>query len=150
MSVPEPYAESEPEPLSPSASAAYELSSSGSDSDTVETLLNKRRLSEKRPSQPSSSKRIRDDGGRERNGASSSLAAAEFSRSSPNPPLGAEVMSALKEITSLLNSVVERVERVEDEMHRQRSTGPSTSSDSTPTRANFKPPLVVKVSQCCK
>ena len=54
-----------------------------------------------------------------------------------------EVKSSLKEITSLLNTVVKRVENVEDELQRQRTTGPSSSSDSTPTRA--KPPLVVKV-----
>lgn len=54
-----------------------------------------------------------------------------------------EVKCALKEITSLLNTVVKRVENVEDELQRQRTTGPSSSSDSTPTRA--KPPLVVKV-----
>lgn len=64
--------------------------------------------------------------------------------SSPGLGLGAEVKSALKEITSLLNTVVEQVERMEDELQRQRSTAPSSSTDSTPTTA--QPPLAVKVS----
>ena len=42
-----------------------------------------------------------------------------------------EVKSSLKEITSLLNTVVKRVENVEDELQRQRTTGPSSSRDST-------------------
>ena len=55
-----------------------------------------------------------------------------------------EVKSALKDIMSLLNTVVERVERVESELQRQKSTStdPSSSSDVTPTRT--KPPLAVK------
>jgi len=40
--------------------------------------------------------------------------------------------SALREITSLLNTVVRRVEKVECELKQQRST-PSSSSDSTPS-----------------
>ena len=61
-------------------------------------------------------------------------------------PYEEEVKSALKEITSLLNTVVKRVERVESELQRQKSTStdPSSSSDVTPTRT--KPPLAVKVS----
>lgn len=63
-------------------------------------------------------------------------------------PLGEEVKSALKEITSLLNTVVQRVERVESELQRQKSTDPSSSRDVTPTRARVKPPLAVKVCLC--
>ena len=61
-------------------------------------------------------------------------------------PLGEEVKSALKEITSLLNTVVQRVERVESELQCQKSTDRSSSSDVTPTQT--KPPLAVKVSLC--
>ena len=61
-------------------------------------------------------------------------------------PPGEEVKSALKEITSLLNTVVQRVERVESELQRQKSTEPSSSSDVTPTQA--KPPIAVKVCLC--
>ena len=39
--------------------------------------------------------------------------------------------------------VVQRVERVENELQHQRSSGPSSSSDVTPPRP--KPPLIVKV-----
>lgn len=62
-------------------------------------------------------------------------------------PYEEQVKGALKEITSLLNTVVKRVEKVESELKRQKctSTDPSSSSDVTPTRA--KPPLAVKV--CC-
>ena len=43
------------------------------------------------------------------------------------------VKSALKEITSLLNTVVKRVERVENELKKQCASV-SSSSDSTPSR----------------
>ena len=63
---------------------------------------------------------------------------------SPSNLVGTEVKSALKEITSLLNTVVKRVERVENELQRQRSSCSSSSNEKTPTRA--KPTLAVKVS----
>lgn len=57
-----------------------------------------------------------------------------------------EVMSALQEITSLLNTVVKRVEKVECELEHQRST-PSSFSDSTPSKHKQKAdvPLVIRV-----
>ena len=61
-------------------------------------------------------------------------------------PLGEEVKMALKEITFLLNTVVQRVERVESELQCQKSTDPSSSNDVTPTRT--KPPIAAKVSLC--
>ena len=58
---------------------------------------------------------------------------------------GLEVKSALQEITSLLNTVVKRVERVEDELKRVSSV--SSSSDSTPPKnKKVLVPLVVRVS----
>lgn len=163
MSASEQFMESEPDALSSSISADEPQASSGSDGEvesygsetrrrlnTVEAVLTKgvaRHHGEKRPSQATPSRHIHDERGRKRKGASSSTTATASPRPSPGPPLGVEVMSALKDITSLLNSVVERVERVENEVHRQKYTGPCTSSDSTPTRAKLKPPLVVKVSQ---
>ena len=60
---------------------------------------------------------------------------------------GAEVKSALQEITSLLNTVVKRVERVENELQRQHSLTPSSSSDSTPGKAKPHVPLVLRVNE---
>ena len=57
--------------------------------------------------------------------------------------LGEEVQCALKRLTALLNTVVERLESIERELQHQSRTGPSIG-DSTPTRA--KPPLAIKVS----
>lgn len=58
---------------------------------------------------------------------------------------GKEVKSALKQITSLLNTVVQRVERVENELKRVSSV--SSSSDTTPSRRKrVCVPLVVRVS----
>ena len=56
------------------------------------------------------------------------------------------VKSALKEITSLLNTVVKRVERVETELKKQSSV--SSSSDSTPRSKKIVAvhvPLIVRV-----
>ena len=55
------------------------------------------------------------------------------------------VKSALQEITSILNAVVQRVERVETELKKGAIT-PSSSSDSTPSRQKIRIPLVVRVS----
>ena len=64
------------------------------------------------------------------------------------------VKSALKEITSLLNNVVERVERVESEL--KRNTSLSSSSESSPSHHSKKlyVPTIVRVSSvlqllCC-
>ena len=56
------------------------------------------------------------------------------------------VKSALKEITSLLNNVVERVERVESEL--KRNTSLSSSSESSPSHHSKKlyMPTIVRVS----
>ena len=56
------------------------------------------------------------------------------------------VKSALKEITSLLNTVVKRVERVESEL--KRNTSISSSCDSSPSHGSKKQyvPTVVRVS----
>lgn len=64
--------------------------------------------------------------------------------SSNELPLGEEVKGALKEITSLLNTVVKRVERVEKELQQQKSASSSSSTEITPPR--IKPSLAVKVS----
>ena len=45
--------------------------------------------------------------------------------------LGVEVKTALAEITSLLNNVVQRVERMETELQQQHSTSVSSSSDTS-------------------
>ena len=168
MSDQELFTDSEPDFLSPvgSQSPVVELrTSSGSDIESelesgesrrlttadvmVKAFSNKtaaRCLGKKRPSQQD--KDVCHERKRSKSGASSSLrnwpAGAAIASGLSSDPLGTEVKSALKEITSLLNTVVERVERVEDELQRQRSTGPSSSSDSTPTRV--KPSLAVKVS----
>ena len=55
--------------------------------------------------------------------------------------LGMEVKTALTEITSLLTNVVQRVERMETELHQRRSSRVSSSSDSMPKHV----PLVVRV-----
>jgi len=76
----------------------------------------------------------------------------DVERSSPplpsvqQDPGDPEVKSALREITSLLNTVVKRVEKVECELKQQRST-PSSSSDSTPSKHKQKAdvPLVIRV-----
>ena len=60
---------------------------------------------------------------------------------------GEEVKSSLKEITFLLNTVVQRVEKVENELQRRKGTSLSSSSDVTPPRP--KPPLIVKVTAVC-
>ena len=56
------------------------------------------------------------------------------------------VKSALKEITSLLNNVVERVERVESEL--KRNTSILSSSESSPSHRSKKQyvPTIVRVS----
>lgn len=59
---------------------------------------------------------------------------------------GVEVKSALQEITSLLNTVVKRVERVENELQRHHSLTPSSSSDATPGKAKPHVPLVLRVN----
>lgn len=60
---------------------------------------------------------------------------------------GVEMRSKLEEITSLLNVVVKRVERVETELQKQRTpTSSSSSSESTPSRPKLHVPLVVRVS----
>ena len=58
-----------------------------------------------------------------------------------------EVKSALREITSLLNTVVKRVEKVENELKQQRSLASSSSSDSTPSSKCKKAdiPLIIRV-----
>ena len=103
---------------------------------------------EKRPRQQAptkANKHTRIDDVRSKSHSSSCHGASVLSPGLSPTSVGVddEVKSALKEITSLLNTVVKRVENVESELQRQRTTGPSSSSDSTPTRA--KPPLVVKV-----
>lgn len=57
-----------------------------------------------------------------------------------------EVKSALREITSLLNTVVKRVEKVENE----RSLSSSSSGDSTPSSKCKKAdiPLIIRVCSC--
>lgn len=106
--------------------------------------------SEKRPCQQATptraNKHIRLDDVRSKSHSSSCYRPSVVSAGPSLTSVGVddEVKSTLKEITSLLNTVVKRVENVEDELQRQRTTCPSSSSDSTPTRA--KPPLVVKVS----
>ena len=56
-----------------------------------------------------------------------------------------EVKSALKEITSILNTVVKRVERVENELKRVSSAS-SSSESSSPKHKKVFVPLVVRVS----
>ena len=59
------------------------------------------------------------------------------------------VKSALQEITSLLNRVVERVERVENELKKCSSLTPSSSDSSTPSsKRAIAVPLIVRVSWC--
>ena len=100
------------------------------------TNAKSRCLKRKEPSSNGSlPKRIRQERG---------LSSADSAGASDQLPYEEEVKSALKEITSILNTVVQRVERVENELQRQKSTDPSSSSDVTPTRT--KPPLAVKVS----
>ena len=54
------------------------------------------------------------------------------------------VKTALKEITSLLNTVIKHVERVETELKKQ--SGVSSSSDSTPcSKKSVAVPLIVRV-----
>ena len=107
-------------------------------------------LAEKRPCQQATpsraNKHTRLDDDRSKNHSSSCHRPSVVSPGSSPTSVGVddEVKSTLKEITSLLNIVVKRVENVEDELRRQKTTSPSSSSDSTPARA--KPPLVVKVS----
>lgn len=61
-----------------------------------------------------------------------------------------EVKSALREITSLLNTVVKRVEKVENELKQQRSLSSSSSGDSTPSSKCKKAdiPLIIRVCSC--
>ena len=54
------------------------------------------------------------------------------------------VKSALQEITSLLNTVVKRVERVETELKKQSSV--SSSSDSNTPAKKVHIPLIIRVS----
>ena len=58
-----------------------------------------------------------------------------------------DVSTALKEITSVLNTLVQRVERVEMEIQKKQ-TSFSSSADSTPARKKTAAvvPLVVRVS----
>jgi hypothetical protein len=65
---------------------------------------------------------------------------------SPPPPVQPNVSCALKEITSLLNTVVKRMDRMENELKRQ-STSVSSSSASEGGKKLKKKlvPLVVKV-----
>lgn len=61
-----------------------------------------------------------------------------------------EVKSALREITSLLNTVVKRVEKVENELKQQRSLSSSSSGDFTPSSKCKKAdiPLIIRVCSC--
>lgn len=60
----------------------------------------------------------------------------------PNSNADVGVKSALQEITSLLNTVVQRVERIENEL----KNSPSSSSDSATPSRKVLVPLVVRVS----
>ena len=69
--------------------------------------------------------------------------------SSPTPPdpILPNVSSALKEITSLLNTVVKRMDRMENELKRQSTSVSSSSASEGSKRFKKKSvPLVVKVS----
>lgn len=69
---------------------------------------------------------------------------ASSGASSSTPDDDCSVKTALKEITSLLNTVVKRVERVETELKKQSSV--SSSSDSTPcSKKTTAVPLIVRV-----
>ena len=71
-------------------------------------------------------------------------AAVELNTSSTSQDDDPSVKSALKEITSLLNTVVKRVERVETELKKQSSV--SSSSDSNPPlKKIIAVPLIVRV-----
>lgn len=68
---------------------------------------------------------------------------------SPTPldPVQPNVSSALKEITSLLNTVVKRMDRMENELKRQSTSVSSSSASEGSKRFKKKSvPLVVKVS----
>ena len=56
------------------------------------------------------------------------------------------VKSALKEITSLLNTVVKRVERVESELKKQASASNSSDSASPHVSKKNHVPTVIRVS----
>ena len=70
--------------------------------------------------------------------------------SSPTPPdpIQPNVSSALKEITSLLNTVVKRMDRMDNELKRQSTSVSSSSASEGSKRFKKKSmvPLVVKVS----
>ena len=70
--------------------------------------------------------------------------------SSSNPPSLPEpnVSKALKEITSLLNTVVKRIDRVENELKQQHTTVSSSFASETGKNAKKKSaiPLIVRVS----
>lgn len=67
----------------------------------------------------------------------------------PTPsPDGANVSEALKEITSLLNTVVKRMDHMENELKQQHSTVSSSSASDTgkTIKKKISVPLVVRVS----
>lgn len=70
---------------------------------------------------------------------------------SPSPMLDDtdSVRSALKNITTLLNNVVQRIDRVEDQLRQQNSCTPSSSSsEQKSTRKKSPIPLLLRVSFC--
>ena len=62
---------------------------------------------------------------------------------------GTEVSAALKEITSLLNTVVKRIDKVESEIRQQRLT-PSTSASESQGSAAKKKTSVPRVVKVCE
>ena len=81
-------------------------------------------------------------------GASALLNNSHFLTSPTTSPDGANVSEALKEITSLLNTVVKRMDRMENELRQQHSTVSSSSASDAGKGIKKKTsvPLVVRVS----
>ena len=75
------------------------------------------------------------------------VSGAESNEHSPMPgvPRQPDVSAALKEITSLLNTVVKRIDRVENELSKRQSTSLSSSSAGDRCKKS-KVPLIVRVS----
>ena len=141
------FSESQPNDdlLSPDCSMNEQHSSSGSDVGSEEDDGGRNR---KRPYQLTSVTRKNKSTRLDVRSKSHSSACHKPCSVVSGPPSKAvevdETKSALKEITSLLNTVVKRLENVEDELQKQRTTCPSSSTDSTPIRS--KPSLFVRVS----
>lgn len=106
-----------------------------------------RRADTRTKSMDNTPNRFRSDTDLDCEGGDGNVSGAESNEHSPMPavPQQLDVSAALKEITSLLNTVVKRIDCVENELSKRQSTSLSSSSAGERCKKS-KVPLIVRVS----